>query len=655
MANSYASIRRQWRDIELERELGALWRSERFEQDAAVQEALRVYEMAIRIEGWDTVKGWAQRAIAEDRVLNAHLVELAMRALEQGDRGFLEEMTAHLLKNAAPSYFRFWHTLFCTRHTHAGERIFRAQLATLSDFRIVKYRRWLKRILRKLRFRCHSDREKAIGAIVFGMYDKYDAKAYPSELFQAYLACHDAARTRKKTKTGKPVAKAEQMKAFSKAAAELGIWTITEGIRTSAGLSRTRGYLAAMAPKMTDGELMRALRILDATLATADHKRASEEVVALAEYVHQRLRGMDVALAEWCKIYPYQTSPVLVRVFEQLIGEGVVKAGEALAPLTAHAFVPLVPVPLEGRAFRTALVTSYLLYRQHRAAMGFLVDGSHVEALAHPSRLLPYGYGVQPPVFRWQSQPDHPDRTFCELVRRTFPGAAGRRRSGLVSMAPYIEALRFLLYRRAVVDEQASADDVPVLFLTSEPNQEERAALLAHLQMFSSAVLVLFNTPWKEPLDAEHVIHIDVPTEVGGASTRLLALGEQLTAQRAAFADRRADVDRAVRELRLGPAPRVTHIPQGPRRVGWPAAAMSNWQPAAAPAVSGRHAVILDAAGKKKVQVIKTVRQATGRSLADTRKLIDRLPAVLIQDVDHARAADLARKLAAAGARVRVT
>lgn len=660
MASTYAQVRKQWQKTDIQSALTALWRSERFEEPDAVAEALRIYELAIRVEGWDQLKGWANAALTNGAILNAQLVELAMRALEQRDRAFLERITKHLLDRSAPSYFRFWYTLFSTRHAHAGERVFRAQLHTLSDFRIVKYRRWLKRILRKLRFRCTSDRERAIGAIVFGMYDKYDANAYPSDVFAAYLACHDAARTRKQTKTGKPVSQAAHMKAFSAAAAKLGIWTATEGIRTSAKLPRSRAYLVAMAPKMTDRELIRALRILDANLKTADHKRASEPVVALAEHVHERLSRMDVTLEEWSKIYPYLNSPVLLRVFEQLIGAQVESGVERLAPLEHYAFIPIAPVPLAGRAFRAALLVSYLLYRRNREATAFVVDNEHVQAVDHPPALWPYGYGVRPNVWRWQASPDHPARVLFNLVRDLFPQAANRRQSTALGMQPYVDALRSHLHARATVDNHASPWDVPVLFFTEPPVQDERKALVAHLQMFSSAILVCFDRPWREPLACDHALHLSVGPQVDASCDVLLEQRDTLDRQRLAFLARQPAVNRELRRLRLGHAPIVHRVALGPHHTSGNPPSPSGSRPSSAPprpeiSGSGTCEVVLTSNGKARIQVIKVLRELTGRTLPECKQWTERPPTVVGRGLTPAAANRFVHALTAAGGTARVT
>jgi hypothetical protein len=175
MPNQYTQVRRQWRDVDPERDLKALWASERFESPERVQESLRVTELAIRVAGWDAVKGWAREQLGLDRILHAQLVELAMRALERQDDAFLTEIGTTLLERSPANSFRLWFTLFSARHSHRGERLFRAHLATVEDYRLVKYRRWVRRIFRKLRCRCESPREKAVGAVAFSMPAAYTA------------------------------------------------------------------------------------------------------------------------------------------------------------------------------------------------------------------------------------------------------------------------------------------------------------------------------------------------------------------------------------------------------------------------------------------------------------------------------------------------
>ncbi|MCG8421687.1 MAG: ribosomal protein L7/L12 [Proteobacteria bacterium] len=657
MPNNYAKVRRQWKDIDIERALKALWASERFESADAVEDALRIYELAIRVEGWERVVSWARQQLADGRILNAQLVELAMRALEQADGTFLEELTRHLLDTSAPNYFRFWHTLFATRHSHRGERIFRAQLAELSDYRVIKYRRWVKRVFRTLRFRCHTPREKAIGAIAFANYRDYKPKDYPSDVFRAYLACHDAARNPKKTKSGKPVAKVKQMENFAAAAAELAIWTIAEGIRTSVGLPRTLTYLAAMAPAMTDLELFRTLRAFDANLKTADHKRASQDVVNLARYLEKRLGKMDVAIEEWCKIYPYQHSPVLVRVFEELIATAIDAARARLEPLSSVALLPIVPVSLHGRGFRVALILAYLLYRNNDDATGYLAGSDGVDILSHPSALWPYGHGARPPIWRWHPQPDHPHRVLYQMVRDTFPDAANRRESLPLDMGPYIESLRYHLYRRAVLDDRTSSADVPVLFLARKPHDDERRALLAHLDMFSAAVLVSFEQPWHEPLDAPNLIHLELPIDIAASAEILVELPKRIDDMRTSFAGRKDAIERAIRHLRLGPAPVVRHISQGPyhNAVGAqpggaaPAAGLSDHRAGKAKRLA---TVVLMTAGPQKILTIKTIREITGADLKTAKDMVDNVPQEILFEVPRAEAEVAADKIAVTGAEV---
>lgn len=563
MANRYASVRKRWRATDTKKDLEAIWRGERFEAEDAVEGALHVYELAIRVEGWDEVKTWARRALGANDMLHAQIVELAMRAIEQADSDFFEEITRHLLDNAAPQYFRFWHTLFCTRHTHFGETRFRKQLAELSDFHVVKYRRWLRAILRKLRFRCKTDKEKAVAAIAFGMYKTYDRKAYPSDVFRAFIACHDAARTRPKSdQTAKPVTKAKQMEVFTPAAEKLGIWSVTEGIRTSAQLPRTLGYLSAMAPRMTDQELLRGLRAFDAKLVTADHKKASENVVHLAQYMIERLGKLDVGLEGWAKIYPYMASPVLQRVLEDLMTGKLHAHLESLSGLDACP-VLIFPQQMEGRAHRSALLASYALYVKDVRSTVLLPD-ARIRALCHPTALYPYGYGVVPSARRWRAEPDRPHLVLFQLVKETFEAAAKRRVSAALATDRYLLGLRYHLYRRLVLDGGASARDIPVLIFCEEPSKEDRDGLVAHLALFSAAVLLLFDKKWDHPIPGDALRHVTVDTDFTRTLAAIREAIEDLSGCREAFDKKKVDAELRHLHLGLSPCTEIDPVPQGP-------------------------------------------------------------------------------------------
>lgn len=560
MPNKYAAARRRHRDIDIERDLHALWHSERFENEATVDDALRVYEMAIRVEGWSTVTAWATRALTAGKILNAQLVELAMRALEQKDDAFFASITDHLIQNAPASYFQFWYALFAARHSHRGERLFRAQLATLSDYHLVKYRRWVKRIFRKLRFRCKTDKERAVGAMAFAMYGTYDSEKYPSPVFEAYLAAHRAAHTPALTKQAKPVAKVKQAELFAAAAAPLKMWSVAEGIRTSAKIPRTLRYLATMAPTMSDVELLRALKAFDAKLTTADHKKASQLVSETANQISARLGRMQLPLEEWAKILPYPKSPILQRLFDDIVGRQFDVAVQRVTGLPFTA-IPIVGQGLDARAFRAAFLVAYALHRADPRAVEYLIGNDEsITALGFTGSLWPYGLGLTPPAQRFEAEPDHPHRLGLDQIRQLFPTMAARAEPQAGSVAPCLLALRAHLYRRAQLDRAASAGDVPVLFLSAPPVDEERAALTACLGHFSAAALVLFERRWDEPLTGENLVHLNVPRAVEGATTALLAALADIDAKRAPFAARQPRVDQAVLELLLAPPPPVKSV-----------------------------------------------------------------------------------------------
>jgi len=78
---------------------------------------------------------------------------------------------------------------------------------------------------------------------------------------------------------------------------------------------------------------------------------------------------------------------------------------------------------------------------------------------------------------------------------------------------------------------------------------------------------------------------------------------------------------------------------------------------AAAPKVEEKTSfdVILDAAGDKKIDVIKVVREATGLGLKEAKDLVDGAPKPVKTGVDKAEADALKAKLEAAGAKVKLT
>lgn len=568
MGNRYTEVRRRWRDVDPERDLKALWTSEHFEDPARVHEGLRVTELAIRVAGWDTVKSWARTLLADGAILNAHLVELAMRALERGDDAFLGEVGDALLGRSPPNYFRFWFTLFTAKHSHRGERLFRAQLAaSVSDYQAVKYRRWLRKIFRKLRFRCETPRERALGAIAFGEFAKYKPSEYRAEAFDAFVAAQKTATNWPKDKNDKPISGARQAGRFSEPAAQLGIWSVAEGIRTAARIPRTLEYLAAMAPRMTDGEVIRALKGFDAHLGTADHKKASDQVLAFAQYLSERLGRIEVPLEEWCKVLPYVKSPVLARLLEELITarlETAVAGVRAALPWTA---LGVVDSALDARGFRVALLLAYVLHRAGAdASLGLINAARAVSVLSHPSPLWPYGVGAEPPVRRFEPEPDHPHRAGFTLMRQWFPSVAQQASPSARPLDATLRALRYQLYRRALLDREAGADDVPVLFLPTAPGDEERRALRAVLACFPAAVLALFDARWVTTVDEpgatapSHLVHLTLPRAVDRALDALRAAAPAIEQARATFPARKPEVDRAVRALLLAPPPAVTHV-----------------------------------------------------------------------------------------------
>ena len=77
----------------------------------------------------------------------------------------------------------------------------------------------------------------------------------------------------------------------------------------------------------------------------------------------------------------------------------------------------------------------------------------------------------------------------------------------------------------------------------------------------------------------------------------------------------------------------------------------------AAPAAAGgeektEFTVVLAAAGDKKINVIKAVREATGLGLKEAKEIVDGAPAPIKENVAKAEAEELKKKLEEAGATV---
>ncbi len=62
--------------------------------------------------------------------------------------------------------------------------------------------------------------------------------------------------------------------------------------------------------------------------------------------------------------------------------------------------------------------------------------------------------------------------------------------------------------------------------------------------------------------------------------------------------------------------------------------------------------VVMTSAGQKKIQVIKEIKEITGKGLKECKELVDNLPAVIKEDVSNDEATSVREKLEAAGAEV---
>ena len=79
---------------------------------------------------------------------------------------------------------------------------------------------------------------------------------------------------------------------------------------------------------------------------------------------------------------------------------------------------------------------------------------------------------------------------------------------------------------------------------------------------------------------------------------------------------------------------------------------------AVAPAEGGADAasemlkVVITSAGQKKIQVIKEIKEITGKGLKECKELVDNLPAIIKEEISNDEATSIREKLEAAGAEV---
>jgi len=71
-----------------------------------------------------------------------------------------------------------------------------------------------------------------------------------------------------------------------------------------------------------------------------------------------------------------------------------------------------------------------------------------------------------------------------------------------------------------------------------------------------------------------------------------------------------------------------------------------------AEAAAETYKVVMTSPGQKKIQVIKEIKEITGKGLKECKELVDKLPATIKENVDPDEAATLKEKLEAAGAEI---
>jgi large subunit ribosomal protein L7/L12 len=71
-----------------------------------------------------------------------------------------------------------------------------------------------------------------------------------------------------------------------------------------------------------------------------------------------------------------------------------------------------------------------------------------------------------------------------------------------------------------------------------------------------------------------------------------------------------------------------------------------------AEAAAETYKLVMTSPGQKKIQVIKEIKEITGKGLKECKELVDKLPATIKENLDPDEAATLKEKLEAAGAEV---
>jgi len=93
-------------------------------------------------------------------------------------------------------------------------------------------------------------------------------------------------------------------------------------------------------------------------------------------------------------------------------------------------------------------------------------------------------------------------------------------------------------------------------------------------------------------------------------------------------------------------------------QVAAPVAVATTPQPAAAGATAAPEKtafdVVITGAGQQKIQLIKVVKEITGKGLKECKDLVDNVPAVVKSGVSKEEAEELKKKLEAAGAEVQL-
>jgi large subunit ribosomal protein L7/L12 len=228
------------------------------------------------------------------------------------------------------------------------------------------------------------------------------------------------------------------------------------------------------------------------------------------------------------------------------------------------------------------------------------------------------------------------------IVSREDPVSIAR------ALVTFIRTNQALALRAGYVDGQVLAGDGLRALADLPPRDALRAHLIGAIQASLAQLVGLLTAPQRE------LAHILEQRAQGAAEADARAEGESMATIE--------EIAEQLDKLTLLDAARLSKMLQEKWGVSAAAPVAVAAMPgaagagAAAPAVEEKTEfdVVLSAAGEKKIQVIKVVRELTGLGLKEAKDLVDGAPKAVKEKVTKAEAEDMKKKLEEQGAVVQI-